>query len=58
MGFKMRFKGRFSRKERASKMTLNMGKVPLNTLKAKIDYTFLTLPLKNSAISLKIFIYR
>jgi hypothetical protein len=27
-------------------------------LKAKIDYTFLTLPLKNSAISLKIFLYR
>lgn len=58
MGFKMIFRGRFSRKDRASKMTLVMGKVPLNTLESKIDYTFLTMPLKNSIISFKIYMYR
>lgn len=58
MGFKFVFKGRFSRKQRASKITLLIGKVPLNTLKYKIDYSFVTIPLKNSAISLKLYIYK
>lgn len=58
MGFKMVFKGRFSRKQRASKATLIVGKVPLNTLKVNIDYNFLTVPLKNSIVSLKIYMYR
>lgn len=58
MGFKFVFKGRFSRKQRASKTTLLIGKVPLNTLKYKIDYSFITIPLKNSAISLKLYIYK
>lgn len=35
-----------------------MGKVPLNTLKAYIDYDFLTVALKNSAMSFKIYMYR
>jgi hypothetical protein len=58
MGLKMVIKGRFSRRDRVSKMMINMGKVPLNTLKAVIDYDFLSVPIKNSAMSFKIYIYR
>ena len=34
------------------------GKMPLNTLSVKLDYYFFTIPLKNSAISIKITLYK
>jgi hypothetical protein len=34
------------------------GKVPLNTLSIKLDYFFFTIPIKNSAISIKIILYK
>jgi len=37
---------------------MTFGKVPLNTLAAKIDYTFLTMPLKNSAVGIKVYLYK
>lgn len=37
---------------------MNFGKVPLNTLTAKIDYAFLTMPLKNSAVGIKVYLYK
>jgi ribosomal protein S3 len=54
----MAFKGRFSRKQRASSIWFNYGKVPLNSIKASIDYSFFTVPLRNSAVSIKIWIYK
>jgi len=32
--------------------------MPLNTLSIKLDYFFFTIPLKNSAISIKITLYK
>lgn len=58
MGFKMVLKGRFSRKQRASKVTLIKGKVPLNTFNMNIDYSFEHITLKNSEISLKFYLYK
>jgi hypothetical protein len=58
MGFKFAFRGRFSRKQRASFIWIHEGKVPLNTLNLFIDYSFLTITLKNSAISIKIWLYK
>lgn len=58
MGFKMVLKGRFSRKQRASKITLVKGKVPLNTFNMKVDYAFAHITLKNSEISLKFYLYK
>lgn len=58
MGFKMAFRGRFSRKQRASFAWIQQGKIPLNTLNVDVDYSFHTIPLKNSAISVKIWLYR
>jgi ribosomal protein S3 len=54
MGFKIVLKGRFSRKQRVSSILLQQGKIPLNTLNIDIDYSFYTIPLKNSATSIKI----
>jgi hypothetical protein len=58
LGYKLAFKGRFSRKQRASNIWYMHGKVPLNTLSVKLDYFFFTIPLKNSAISIKIILYK
>jgi hypothetical protein len=58
IGYKLAFKGRFSRKQRASNIWYMHGKVPLNTLSIKLDYSFFTIPLKNSAISIKIILYK
>jgi ribosomal protein S3 len=58
MGYKMSLKGRFTRKQRASSIWFHQGFVPLNTVKAVIDYAFFTIPLKNSAISIKLWLYK
>ena len=58
LGFKLAFKGRFSRKQRASNIWFMRGKVPLNTVSLKLDYSFFTIALKNSAISIKIILYK
>jgi ribosomal protein S3 len=58
MGYKMAFRGRFSRKQRASFVWTQIGKAPLNTISIYIDYTFFTIPLKNSAVSIKIWLYK
>ena len=54
LGYKMSFRGRFTRKQRASSVWFHQGLVPLNTFKGYIDYSFFTIPLKNSAISVKL----
>lgn len=56
-GFKIQCLGRFSRKQRASSYWFSMGKVPLNTFSKIIDYGFYSLPVRNSAISVKVWIY-
>lgn len=56
-GFKIQLKGRFSRKQIASNLTFVEGSVPLNTLSSNIDYAFATIPLKNSAISVKVWLH-
>jgi len=54
----MAFHGRFSRKQKASSIWFSYGKVPLNKVNINIDYSFFTIPLKNSAVSIKIWIYK
>lgn len=58
MGYKIAFRGRFSRKQRASFIWTQVGKVPLNTLSISVDYSFFTIPLKNSAVSIKVWLYK
>jgi ribosomal protein S3 len=54
LGFKFHFVGRFSRKQRAASIWFKEGFMPLNTLKCDIDYGCYNLPLKNSAINVKV----
>lgn len=35
-----------------------IGRVPLNNLNLTIDYNFLTIPITNSAISIKLYMYK
>jgi ribosomal protein S3 len=58
MGYKLHCCGRFSRKQIASSLWFNFGNVPLNTISAKIDYGFNTIPLHNSLVSIKVWIYK
>lgn len=58
LGFKIQLKGRFSRKQIAAKSIKDYGKMPLNTLNAHIDYAFRTVAIKNSAIGVKVWLYR
>ena len=58
LGFKMSFKGRFTRKQRASSIWFHQGLVPLNTIKGHVDYSFFMIPLKNSAVSIKLWLYK
>jgi len=54
VGFKFQFKGRFSRKQRAAKSTFTVGNTSLTKLNSKVEYGFYTIPLRNSAVSIKI----
>jgi ribosomal protein S3 len=58
IAFKMAFKGRFSRKQRASSIWYAHGRASLNRLDLKVDYAFVKVPLKNSIVSIKIWLFR
>jgi ribosomal S3-like protein len=55
IGVKIGCFGRFSRKQRASKIWYSYGKLPLNTLVVPIDYSMSTVKLKNSICGIKVF---
>lgn len=57
-GYKMHLKGRFTRKQRAASYWFSKGKVPLNSIDSFVDFAFFTIPLKNSAITVKIWLYK
>lgn len=57
-GFKFHFRGRFSRKQRAGSFIFTRGNVPLTTVAANIDYGFATVPLDNSLVSVRVWIFR
>jgi len=58
LGVKFHFLGRFSRVQRASSKWYLEGKMPLNTLNAFIEYSYYIIPLFNSAVRIKVYIYR
>ena len=57
-GYKMHLVGRFTRKQRASSYWFSRGKVPLSTVSALVDFAYYTVPLKNSAITVKVWLYK
>lgn len=57
LGFKISCSGRFSRRQRATRYSLLIGTVPLTQLNADIDYGNYIVPIKNSAISIKVWVH-
>ena len=57
IAFKMAFKGRFSRRQRASSIWYAHGRASLNRLNIKMDYAFVKVPLLNSIVSIKIWLF-
>jgi hypothetical protein len=56
IGYKFKFSGRFSRKQRAGHMWYSKGRYSLNSIYNYIDYAYWTLPLVNSAITIRLWI--
>lgn len=57
-GFKFQLRGRFTRKQIAAKFNFVVGSIPLSSMKANIDYSFATIPVRNSAIGIKVWLYK
>lgn len=57
-GFKFHFRGRFSRKQRAGSYIIERGNMPLTTLSVTVDYGFITVPLVNSIVSIKVWLFK
>jgi ribosomal protein S3 len=54
----MKLAGRFTRKQRAGHYWFSRGRAPLNTLSALVDFAIFYLPLKNSTISVRVWLYK
>ena len=57
LGFKIQCKGRFSRKQIASKHVFTQGSVPLSTISANIDYGFASKAILNSSVGVKVWLH-
>lgn len=55
-GFKIHCLGRFSRRQRSKSFWIHLGMVPLNNFCVNIDYGNYCIPIKNSLISVKVWI--
>ena len=58
IGYKMKLAGRFSRKQRAGHIWFSKGRAPLNTLTALVDYAYYNIPIINSVISVRVWLYK
>jgi hypothetical protein len=57
-GFKIQLCGRLSRRQRASKYIITAGTVPLSTCTINVDYSYYTVPLRNSSVTIKVWLTR
>lgn len=58
LGYKFQFRGRFSRKQRSASLCFRKGLIPLNTINIRMDYGCVTVPLLNSAVSIKVWLFK
>lgn len=58
LGFKFHLKGRFTRKQIAASYVFRKGRLPLSTINSQIDYSFHSIPLKNSVVGIKVWLYK
>lgn len=57
-GFKFHFVGRFTRKQQSASMWFRQGFLPSSSMKAEVDYGIFTIPLKFSACTVKVWLYK
>lgn len=57
-GFRIVCVGRLTRRNRSTRRIADSRYMPLNTLSAVIDYGFYTIPLKNSTVCIKVWLYK
>lgn len=58
LGYKIHFRGRFTRRQRSKSYWLHCGRVPITRVMANIDFGYYVIPLVNSAVSIKIWLHR
>lgn len=58
LGFKVHLRGRFSRKQKASSLWYMRGQLPLTSVRSTVDYAFKAYPLRNSLVSVKVWLYK
>lgn len=58
MGYKMYLMGRFTRKQRAGHLWFSKGRTPLTSVMSFVDFAYHSLALKNSTITVKIWLYK
>ena len=56
-GFKLKFKGRINGKKRKNKIVIQKGKIPLNSLKYTINYSFNKFKTPSGICSIKLFTF-
>jgi len=57
-GFKFHFVGRFTRKQQSASMWFRQGFLPSSSMDSEVDYGMFTIPLKFSACTVKVWLYR
>ena len=57
-GFKFHFVGRFTRKQQSASMWFRQGFLPSSSMKAEVDYGIFTIPLRFSACTVKVWLYK
>jgi len=57
-GFKFHFVGRFTRKQQSASMWFRQGFLPSSSMGVDVDYGMFTLPLRFSACTVKVWLYR
>ena len=57
-GFKFHFVGRFTRKQQSASMWFRQGFLPSSSMDTEVDYGMFTLPLKFSACTVKVWLFR
>jgi hypothetical protein len=58
LGFRVEFRGRYSKRQRSSFATMHRGRIPLSTLRTQIEYAYEQAVLKYGTCGIKVWLYK
>lgn len=58
LGFKIKFRGRFTRKQRSGSVWYHRGRTALSRIMSHVEFGYYAAPLLNSTISIKVWVNR